>query len=72
MNKKERTDFCTRCRKETEYTLQKRNIVRIINGTKHTFNITIAICDECGKEMTPHGLIDKNVKEVEEQYEKQC
>ena len=68
MNKKERTDFCTHCRKETKYTLQKRNIVKTINGVEHTFNITVAICNECGKEMNPHGLIDRNIQEVVEQY----
>ena len=61
-------DFCTHCRKETEYTLQKRNIVRAVNGVEHTFSITIAMCNECGKEMNPHGLINKNIQEVEEQY----
>lgn len=64
----ERIDFCTNCRKETEYTLQKRNIVRTVNGIEHTFSITVAICNECGKEMSPHGLINKNIQEVEEQY----
>lgn len=61
-------DFCTNCRKETEYILQKRNIVRTVNGVEHTFSITVAICNECGEEMNPHGLIDKNIREVEEQY----
>ena len=60
--------FCTNCRKETEYTLQKRNIVRTINGVEHAFSITVAICNECGEEMNPHGLIDKNIQEVGEQY----
>jgi putative prophage ps3 protein 01 len=64
----ERIDFCTHCRKETEYTLQKRNIVKTINGIEHAFSITVAICNECGEEMNPHGLIDKNIREVEEQY----
>ena len=68
MNKKERTDFCTHCRKETEYTLQKRNIVKTINDVEYTFSITVAICNECGKEMNPHGLIDRNIQEVVEQY----
>lgn len=64
----EKIDFCTHCRKETEYTLQKRNIVRTVNGIEHAFSITVVICSECGEEMNPHGLIDKNIKEVEEQY----
>lgn len=64
----EKIDFCTHCRKETKYTLQKRNIVRVVNGVEHTFSITVAVCNECGEEMSPHGLIDKNIKGVEEQY----
>ena len=63
----EKIDFCTHCRKETEYTLQKRTIVRAVNGVEHTFSITVAVCNECGEEMSPHGLIDKNIREVEEQ-----
>lgn len=30
----------------------------------------VAICKECGQEMSPHGLIDLNIKELEEQYQK--
>ena len=30
----------------------------------------VAICKECGQEMNPHGLIDLNIKELEEQYQK--
>lgn len=61
-------DFCTNCRKETGYTLQKRNIVRTVNNVEHTFSITVTICNECREEMNPHGLINKNIREVEEQY----
>ena len=67
MNKKERTDFCTHCRKETEYTLQKRNIVRTVNGIEYAFSITVAICSECGEEIGLPGLIDKNISEFKEQ-----
>lgn len=34
---KERTDFCTVCRKDTEYTLQKRNIIKTIKDIEYTF-----------------------------------
>lgn len=30
----------------------------------------VAICKECGQEMSPHVLIDLNIKELEEQYQK--
>ena len=61
-------DFCLECRKETEYFLTKRGIAEKINGRYYTFFITTAICSECGAEMSPPGFIDKNIKEVDEQY----
>lgn len=61
--------FCSMCRKETSlYTLQKRNVEKTINGKHYTFNITVAICNVCGEEMSVPGLIDKNIKEMDEQY----
>lgn len=65
---KGRFDFCTVCRKNTEYTLQKQNIIKILKDKEYTFSITSAVCDECGKEMNIPGLIDKNIQEVDEQY----
>lgn len=64
----ERRDFCVECRKETEYMLQKRGIVKNIRSKRHTFEITVAVCAECGAEMSLPGLIDWNVQEVDEQY----
>ena len=68
MAEKGRRDFCTECRKETEYLLQKKDIVRIIRDKEYTFGITVAVCSECGEEMSIPGLIDKNVREIDEQY----
>lgn len=68
MTGKGRIDFCTTCRKETEYILQKRNIVKNIKDMDYTFSITVAVCRECGEEMSIPGLIDKNIQEVDEQY----
>lgn len=68
MAEKERRDYCIECRKETEYLLQKRNIVKNIRGKEYTFTITTAVCAECGEEMSIPGLIDKNVQEIDEQY----
>lgn len=65
---KGRTDFCIECRKETEYTLEKRNIVKTIKDIEYVFNITVAVCNECGEEMSIPGLIDKNIQEIDEQY----
>ena len=68
MTEKGRRDFCIECRKETEYLLQKRNIVKTIKDKEYTFGITVAVCAECGGEMSIPGLKDKNVREIDEQY----
>ena len=68
MTEKGRRDFCIECRKETEYLLQKRNIVKTIRDKEYTFGITAAICAECGEEMSIPGLTDKNIQEIDEQY----
>ena len=68
MTEKVRRDFCIECRKETEYLLQKREIVKNIRDKEYTFAITVAVCAECGEEMRLPGLIDKNIQEIDEQY----
>lgn len=68
MKEKGRRDFCIECRKETEYLLQKQNIVKTIRDKEYTFGITVAICSECSEEMSITGLIDKNIQEIDEQY----
>lgn len=68
MLEKGQVDFCTTCRKNTEYSLQKQNMVKEIKDKMYTFSITVALCAECGKEMNISGLIDKNIQEVDEQY----
>ncbi|MCI9074306.1 MAG: DUF4065 domain-containing protein [Dorea sp.] len=70
MEEKRRMDFCTECRKDTEYILQKKNISKIIKDKEYQFAITTAVCAECGEEMSIPGLIDKNVQEIDEQYRK--
>lgn len=64
----ERRDFCIECRKETEYVLQKKKIVKNIREKEYTFEITVAVCTECGEEMSIPGIIDQNVQEIDEQY----
>lgn len=68
MTEKGRRDFCIECRKETEYLLRKKDIVKTIRDKEYTFGITVAICLECGEEMSLPGLIDKNIREIDEQY----
>ncbi len=61
-------DFCTVCRKNTVYTLQKVDIIRNIRSSAYTFTITAAVCTECGETMSIPGLIDTNVQEIDAQY----
>ena len=68
MTDKGRRDFCMECRKETEYLLKKKDIVKTIRDKDYTFEITVAVCAECGAEMSIPGLIDKNVQEIDSQY----
>lgn len=65
-----RKEFCTECRKRTEYLLQTENVVKKIREKEYTFKITVAHCLNCGASMSIPGLIDKNVKEIDEQYRK--
>lgn len=70
MERKERTGFCIECQKETGYYLQRKEVEKTIRDKEYKFYITVAICTICGEEMSLPGLIDKNVKEIDEQYRK--
>lgn len=61
-------EFCTNCRKDVTFSFQKRDIKKIIKDKEYTFNIIVAICDECGEEISINELIDSNLKEIDEQY----
>ena len=52
------------------YTLKKIKINQTIREKKYTFEITAAFCNECGGEMGIPGLMDYNIKEIDEQYRK--
>ena len=52
-------DFCTECRRETNYTLKKIKINQTIREKEYTFEITAAFCNECGGEMGIPGLQHK-------------
>ena len=68
LEKGDKMDFCTACRKNTEYTLQKRDIVKMIKERDYTFHLTVAVCNECGEEMNLPGLFDENIREMDAQY----
>ena len=58
-------DYCPNCRRETEYKLDKVDVTKNIKGTLQTFKMTVAFCTECGSQVCPPGLIDRNIKEFE-------
>lgn len=66
--KKGRYDFCTECRKETEYEFEKKLTNHIIKDTEYSFEIFTAVCKECGNEMCVPGLMDLNSKVIDRQY----
>ncbi len=68
MVREKRVDFCTNCRRDTSYTLQKKTIQKTIKDKDYNFEITVALCDECGEEMDIPGLLDENIKSIDEQY----
>lgn len=68
MMQKGNTDFCISCRKETEYVLQRQRIRKTVRDREYPFDITVAVCKECGEEMSPPGLMDHNVQEIDTQY----
>ncbi len=61
-------DFCVTCRKETEYQLRMSKLRKRIRGKEHEFSIISAICSTCGSEMDIPGLMDLNVRRIDEQY----
>lgn len=61
-------EFCSNCREEVNYKLEKKRIKKVIREKEYEFNITIAICNECNEEMNIPGLIDLNTTEIDEQY----
>ena len=42
--------------------------MKTIKDKDYTFGITVAVCAECGEEMSIPGLIDKNIQEIDEQF----
>lgn len=68
MAKERKFDFCTSCRKETSYKICKKTVQKVIKDKSYEFEIAVAVCDECGKEMDIPGLLDSNVKSIDEQY----
>lgn len=52
-------DFCVEFREIVE---------REVRSKKYAFRMTTAYCKKCGAEMSVPGLIDLNIREMDEQY----
>lgn len=59
--------FCPACRRFTEYVLERKPVEKAINGKQYRFSLTVAVCRKCGRVLNVRGLIDRNVKEIDEQ-----
>lgn len=68
MVKDKMLDFCTQCREDRIYTLREKTIKKEIRDKMYEFEITVAECDECEKEMDIPGLLDLNMKAIDVQY----
>lgn len=68
MSEKVKQDFCTECRRNTEYEIIKQVKQETIRDRKYEFTFTTAICKECGEEMDISGLTDLNIAELDRQY----
>lgn len=67
---KVKTCFCSHCRKETKILWGKEITSQNIHGIQQELLLTVAVCKEYGQNVCPHGLIDLNISEMEEQCKK--
>lgn len=65
-----RSAFCINCHRETACMPRKVKINQSVRDKSYTFEITTFVCSECGREIGFPGLMDYNVKEMDEQYRK--
>ncbi|WP_405317221.1 hypothetical protein [Faecalibacillus faecis] len=63
--------LCPECREHSGYIIKKERKKYIIRNKEYHFNITVAYCKNCGKELDIPGLMDLQMKEVDEQYRKE-
>jgi len=63
-----RKDFCINCRKETEYKFAFALRKRTVKGKEYEYKTLIALCSECGEEMSIPGLMDYDNEKFDEAY----
>ena len=62
-------DFCPWCRKQVSGILGWEHFAKTLDGQDYSFKVTIVTCKNCGRLMSPPGLIDFNIKEYEDQLD---
>ena len=63
--------LCPECREHSDYIIKKERKKYIIRNKEYHFNITVGYCKNCDKELDIPGLMDLQMKEVDEQYKKE-
>lgn len=65
---KEKTQFCTECREETTYRLERVPCTKCIRGREYVFEISRVVCEKCGESVNIPGIMDSNAQEIDRQY----
>ena len=65
---KRRTGFCTECKEETTYRIQRVLCTKCIKDKEYVFEVSEAVCDKCGGAVKLPGLMDSNAQEIDRQY----
>ena len=65
---KQSSYFCPECRQNTTYEVKKVSRTYMMKDKEYSFKITTAFCNHCGEEIILPGLLDFNVKEIDQQY----
>lgn len=50
------------------YRIQRVPCIKSIKGREYVFEISEAVCDQCGEHVNVLGLMDSNAQEIDRQY----
>lgn len=63
----EEKEFCEVCKKREVYSFKKVPFKQVISNKEYEFEITIAVCENCGEEVGIPGILELNTNEINEQ-----
>lgn len=63
--------FCEKCNEFMDYSIEERTNEFEIRGKKYKYLEKIAICNNCGEQVTVNELVDENLKRLNYAYRKQ-